>query len=124
MLRRPPRSIRTDSRFPYATLFTSGGIATCLSQRFHRLRLVGHCCRRRCHLLLSVAENGSDCEARVLAVDLIEPAARDSDTVVLARCLQYGVCLDPIALETVESYLRVEPGVRVRTLGRGDLFAG
>src|SRR3546814_6014213 len=100
------------------------GIATWLSQRFHRLRLVGHCCRRRCHLLLSVAENGSDCEARVLAVDLIEPAARDRDHVVLARCLQYGVCLDPLALENVERYVEIAPGVRVRNIGEWVLFAG
>src|SRR3546814_1354137 len=92
MIRRPPRSTRTVTLFPYSTLFRS--------------------------------ENGSDCEARVLAVDLIEPAARDLDHVVLARCLQYGVCLDPIALENVERYVEIAPGVRVRNIGEWVLFAG
>src|SRR3546814_11038178 len=28
MIRRPPRSTRTDTRFPYTTLFRSGGLST------------------------------------------------------------------------------------------------
>src|SRR3546814_10821974 len=31
MIRRPPRSTRTDTRFPYTTLFRSGILASCLT---------------------------------------------------------------------------------------------
>src|SRR3546814_12950876 len=66
-----------------------------------------------------------DWSSDVCASDLlIEPAARDRDHVVLARCLQYGVCLDPIALENVERYVEIAPGVRVRNIGEWVLFAG
>src|SRR3546814_8373692 len=40
MIRRPPRSTRTDTLFPYTTLFRSlgnlGGLGQCLRQRFPR----------------------------------------------------------------------------------------
>src|SRR3546814_3550653 len=34
MIRRPPRSTRTDTLFPYTTLFRSAGRAVCLPERF------------------------------------------------------------------------------------------
>src|SRR3546814_5769675 len=37
MIRRPPRSTRTDTRFPYTTLFRSA------SPRTRRHRLISHC---------------------------------------------------------------------------------
>src|SRR3546814_14071910 len=36
-MRRPPRSTRTDTLFPYTTLFRSGTFGLRLVQRFHRL---------------------------------------------------------------------------------------
>src|SRR3546814_2963129 len=33
MIRRPPRSTRTDTLFPYTTLFRSGTVSICLSRR-------------------------------------------------------------------------------------------
>src|SRR3546814_4738627 len=49
MIRRPPRSTRTDTLFPYTTLFRStdcaSGCRTALDHRFHRNVLVAQ--RRR-----------------------------------------------------------------------------
>src|SRR3546814_8844254 len=45
MIRRPPRSTRTDTLFPYTTLFRSG-------QSLHRAAL--HHCHRRTHVLRSL----------------------------------------------------------------------
>src|SRR3546814_2912578 len=40
MIRRPPRSTRTDTLFPYTTLFRSGRIDRCINpQNLHRLRV-------------------------------------------------------------------------------------
>src|SRR3546814_12821629 len=51
MIRRPPRSTRTDTLFPYTTLFRSGGFG-------ERQRRVGHelALRRRQKLVHAVAE--------------------------------------------------------------------
>src|SRR3546814_11075483 len=47
MIRRPPRSTRTDTRFPYTTLFRSGQPQPRLQPRSRRLRAA---CRLRCAL--------------------------------------------------------------------------
>src|SRR3546814_2279401 len=41
MIRRPPRSTRTDTLFPYTTLFRSAPHPTLLSDQVERLRIVG-----------------------------------------------------------------------------------
>src|SRR3546814_18381527 len=39
MIRRPPRSTRTDTLFPYTTLFRSAGSAICIDTRRPPIRL-------------------------------------------------------------------------------------
>src|SRR3546814_2949283 len=42
MIRRPPRSTRTDTLFPYTTLFRSGGGAAHLRFQFKRFKVQDH----------------------------------------------------------------------------------
>src|SRR3546814_8325623 len=67
MIRRPPRSTRTDTLFPYTTLFRSGQTALAVTtSAVGRLRCDGthnHCCSRdaegsvwRCAVLMAVIE--------------------------------------------------------------------
>src|SRR3546814_7077432 len=47
MIRRPPRSTRTDTLFPYTTLFRSS--VCCIHISWHNLLLPGSCdCHRHC----------------------------------------------------------------------------
>src|SRR3546814_19315480 len=41
MIRRPPRSTRTDTLFPYTTLFRSGGIWRLVDRGLQQIRRVG-----------------------------------------------------------------------------------
>src|SRR3546814_14879407 len=47
MLRRPPRSTRTDTLFPYTTLFRSHGLQGLVGQFVQRLQIFAH--RPRAH---------------------------------------------------------------------------
>src|SRR3546814_16299188 len=50
MIRRPPRSTRTDTLFPYTTLFRSRSGADCVSWHFHlpTARDIAHSQPKRC----------------------------------------------------------------------------
>src|SRR3546814_8366550 len=55
MIRRPPRSTRTDTLFPYTTLFRSGGACLRPARRGHRSCPIASASARRCARILEVA---------------------------------------------------------------------
>src|SRR3546814_9420443 len=55
MIRRPPRSTRTDTRFPYTTLFRSASPETALAT--HRLRTLAATALRSGHLLTPAGDS-------------------------------------------------------------------
>src|SRR3546814_16730738 len=84
MIRRPPRSTRTDTRFPYTTLFRSGGVRTLgrdlaevplsLASRelWHRIGdLVDDDCGYEQHGQVRVAENEADVAVLRARLDLL-----------------------------------------------------
>src|SRR3546814_13697544 len=52
MIRRPPRSTRTDTLFPYTTLFRSGSIADVVTASLQRAALYAECASRILRLWL------------------------------------------------------------------------
>src|SRR3546814_18804540 len=86
MIRRPPRSTRTDTLFPYTTLFRSGGwIGRACDAADHRLHLfdaaAGGCAcrgidlRQRARLQIKHDIRTAGCAGGIDA----QPAARNSD---------------------------------------------
>src|SRR3546814_8670091 len=49
MIRRPPRSTRTDTLFPYTTLFRSGQDTSVQIRRRHQIELLEHLAAHRLH---------------------------------------------------------------------------
>src|SRR3546814_16547166 len=76
MLRRPPRSTRTDTRFPYTTLFRSGGIARV--DAIEAGVVVGAFARAVIILARIAAVEAADGEAAVAQQFLVEAARRDA----------------------------------------------
>src|SRR3546814_13631191 len=75
MIRRPPRSTRTDTLFPYTTLFRSGGRSplSLFGDRRHRLR--------RCVgiILVHLHDPAADMAARPAVEEIDEQADRGPD---------------------------------------------
>src|SRR3546814_1473828 len=96
-MRRPPRSTRTDTLFPYTTLFRSGTFGLRLVQRFHRL-LAAHAAGL--DLRLGLALLGDQLlQARFL---LRQPLAQRGELFVQAAVLErlpLGVADLPLGLD-------------------------
>src|SRR3546814_6440851 len=78
MLRRPPRSTRTDTRFPYTTLFRSGGIARV--DAIEAGVVVGAFARAVIILARIAAVEAADGEAAVAQQFLVEAARSEEHT--------------------------------------------
>src|SRR3546814_11733242 len=76
MLRRPPRSTRTDTRFPYTTLFRSGGIARV--DAIEAGVVVGAFARAVIILARIAAVEAADGESAVAQQFLVEAARGDA----------------------------------------------
>src|SRR3546814_7372222 len=73
MIRRPPRSTRTDTLFPYTTLFRSFRAVARADHRAARARAFG---------------------VQALAFGLVEPGAQDAERLGLVLVLRFLVLLD------------------------------
>src|SRR3546814_3372930 len=92
MIRRPPRSTRTDTLFPYTTLFRSAGEAGAGSRQYHepgqdpaglaaagerpRRRRRAQCRRARRRRAGTATARGGIAERRAAARDSAKPAAK------------------------------------------------
>src|SRR3546814_15597588 len=77
MIRRPPRSTRTDTLFPYTTLFRSKAAATQHHLAHHEFPVVlARCTRRRTKTGVGVV--GRACPLPGMAVELIDIRMRGS----------------------------------------------
>src|SRR3546814_5670021 len=91
MIRRPPRSTRTDTLFPYTTLFRSGGIDVLVNN-------AGYC-------LAGAIEEIDDAEAHDLfAVNFFAPLAMIRAALPYLRTAESGRVINISSLATVESY--------------------
>src|SRR3546814_13077293 len=102
MIRRPPRSTRTDTLFPYTTLFRSGHLAgSAVDKPEHRLVA----CFAR------ALENGEVVLVEFLA-GLIDRMQRDQRVLELGRCLaddRFAVTVDTVAIIAADILRRVAP---------------
>src|SRR3546814_10340719 len=76
MIRRPPRSTRTDTLFPYTTLFRSARLSLiCVNPLFHDL---GHTTRVFCHQTLDSVQLSVIAFARAWQQNALRPAEADA----------------------------------------------
>src|SRR3546814_9054924 len=126
MIRRPPRSTRTGTLFPYTTLFRSGGaehrgdgrLQSLMRVRGHQLHAAQAASGERAQKLdperfrLTVADGHAEHFAPDVGVDADGDDDRDRDAVVIAPGLDVGGVepdIGPLALDrTTEEGLRSE----------------
>src|SRR3546814_8149478 len=103
MIRRPPRSTRTDTLFPYTTLFRAGHLAgAAVDKPEHRL-VAG---------FARALENGEVVLVEFLA-GLIDRMQRDQRVLELGRCLaddQFAVTVATVDIIAADILRRVEIG--------------
>src|SRR3546814_6298082 len=92
MIRRPPRSTRTDTRFPYTTLFRSGILASCLTGIALSIRRPRGGCGLSGRTLLS-GPTGVDGVGQVLARVLGRSEEHTSELQSLMRISYAVFCL-------------------------------
>src|SRR3546814_1964907 len=106
MIRRPPRSTRTDTLFPYTTLFRSDPNAVCLfaifasfaDQQLYAFPVVPASSMMRCQIVLVVGASAAALELQGGVVDrktLVERAHQGVEKgVVIVHPWPYDMCGD------------------------------